>query len=97
VSLEDDECSGQPSTNKTTENVYKIWELIREDCRQTIQELADTTGISYGDCEETLSENLNTRRIAPSSQRTRPHVPETTEYVTNNNMVIVSHPPYLPD
>jgi hypothetical protein len=24
VSLEDDECSGQPSTNKTTENVYKI-------------------------------------------------------------------------
>jgi transposase len=38
------------------------------------------------------------RRIAPSSrQRARPHVPENTEFVTNNNMVIVPHPPYSPD
>jgi hypothetical protein len=31
VSVEDDECSGQPSTSKTTENAEKIWELIHED------------------------------------------------------------------
>jgi hypothetical protein len=35
------------------------------------------------------------RRIAPSSQRARPHVPEN-QFVTNN-MVIVPHPPYSPD
>jgi hypothetical protein len=32
VSVEDDECSGQPSTSKTT-NVEKIRELIHEKCR----------------------------------------------------------------
>jgi ribosomal protein S25 len=69
--------SGQTSTSKTTENVEKIQELIHEDRRQTIHELADTVGISYGVCQEILTEHLNLRRIAPSSrQRARPHVPE---------------------
>jgi hypothetical protein len=64
VSLEDDECAGQPSTSKTTENVGKIRELIHEDSHQTIHELSDTTGISYGVCQEILTENLNMCRIA---------------------------------
>jgi transposase len=46
VSVEDAERSGRPSTSKTTEN-EKIRELIHEDRRRTIHELADTTGISY--------------------------------------------------
>jgi hypothetical protein len=54
--------------------------------------------ISYGVCQEILTENLNMRRIAPSSlQRARPHAPENHKFVTNNNMVIVPHPPYSPD
>jgi hypothetical protein len=40
--------------------------------------------------------NFGATTTAPSSQCARPHVPETTEFVTNN-MVIVSHHPYLPD
>jgi hypothetical protein len=64
VSVEDDKCSGQPSTSKMTENVEKIQEFIHKDCHCTIHELADTVGISYGDCQETLTENLNTRQIA---------------------------------
>jgi hypothetical protein len=76
VSVEDDERPGWPSTSKTAENVEKIRELI-QDCRWTIHELAGTIGISYGACQEILAENLNMRRIAPSSQqRTRPHVSE---------------------
>jgi hypothetical protein len=46
VSDEEDKCSGRPSTSKTTENVEEIQELIHEDRRRTIHELADTTGIS---------------------------------------------------
>jgi hypothetical protein len=64
VSAEDDECSGLPSTGKMTENVEKIRELIHEDRRQAIHELADTIGTSYGVCQEILTENLNMRRIA---------------------------------
>jgi hypothetical protein len=77
VSVEDDERSGRPSTSETTENVENIGELIHEDRRRTIHELADPAGISYGVCREILTQNLNMRRIVPSSQqRARPHFPE---------------------
>jgi hypothetical protein len=33
VPAEDDECSGQLSISKTTENVEQIQELIHKDCR----------------------------------------------------------------
>jgi hypothetical protein len=59
VSVEDDECSGQPSTSKTTGNVEKIREFMIKDCCQTIHELTDTVGIRYGVCQEILIENLN--------------------------------------
>jgi hypothetical protein len=58
VSVEDDKHSGRPSTSKTTENVEKIRELIHEDRRWTIYELADTAGISYGICQ-ILTANFN--------------------------------------
>jgi ATP-dependent Zn protease len=64
VLIEDDERSGQPSTSKTTENVEKIRELIHEECRRIIHELTDTVGISYGVCQEILTENFNMRRTA---------------------------------
>jgi hypothetical protein len=77
VSVEDDKRSGWPSTSETTENVEKIWELIHEDCCRTIPELADVVGISYGVCQEILTENLNMHNTAPSWwQHARPHVPE---------------------
>jgi ribosomal protein S25 len=76
VSVEEDERSDRPGISKTTENVEKIRELIHEDRRRTIHELADKPGISYGVCQEILTENLNMRRICDSSQRDRPHVPE---------------------
>jgi hypothetical protein len=53
---------------KTTENVGKIRELIHEDSRRTIHELADTVGISYGVCQQILTKNVNMRRIAPSTR-----------------------------
>jgi hypothetical protein len=64
VSVEDDKCSGRPSTSKTTENVEKIRELIHEDHCSVIHELTDTAGISYGVCQEILTENLNMHHIA---------------------------------
>jgi hypothetical protein len=59
VSVEDDKRSRRPSTSKTKDNVEKIREHIHKEISQTIHELADTTGISYGVCQETLTENFN--------------------------------------
>jgi hypothetical protein len=64
VSVEGEERSGQQSIRKTTENVEKFQELIHEDHCRTIHELADTIGISYGVCQEILTENLNVHHIA---------------------------------
>jgi hypothetical protein len=47
-----------------TENIKKILEFIHEDHCQTIHELTDTVGISYGVCQEILTENLNVCYIA---------------------------------
>jgi hypothetical protein len=65
VSVEEDKRSRQTSTSKMKGNVEKIRKLINEDSRQTIHELADTIGISYG-LQEILKENLNMRCTAPS-------------------------------
>jgi hypothetical protein len=75
LSVEDNERSERPNTSKMTENVKKNREIIHEDRRRTIPELADTAGISYVVCQEILTENLNMCRIAPSRQRDCPHVP----------------------
>jgi hypothetical protein len=72
VSVEHNECSGWPSTCQMTENVEKIQELIHEDRRWIIHELADMVGISYGVCQ-ILRKNFNMHCIAPSSRKcTRP-------------------------
>jgi hypothetical protein len=77
MSVEDDKRSERPGTSKMTENVEKIRELIHEDCRQTIRELADIVGISCGVSQEILTKNLNMDLIAPSSrQHACAHVPE---------------------
>jgi hypothetical protein len=47
-----------------TENIEKIQELTHKDHRRTIRELADTVGISYGVCQDILTDNLNMYRIA---------------------------------
>jgi hypothetical protein len=64
VSVEADKRSGPPSTSNTTENVEKVRELIHEDRCRKIHDLADTIGISYGVCQEILTENLNMHRLA---------------------------------
>jgi hypothetical protein len=63
VSVEDDEHSGRPSSSKMTENVEKIQELIHEDRRRTVHKLTDVR-ISYGVCQEILTEKLNMCLIA---------------------------------
>jgi hypothetical protein len=50
VSDEDDKTFRVTKHKQNNKNVEKIRELIHEDHRQTIHELADTDGISYGVC-----------------------------------------------
>ena len=46
--VEDDERHGRPSTSATDKNVKKVKEMVENDSRITIREVADDIGISIG-------------------------------------------------
>jgi transposase len=75
MSVEDHPHSGRPSSH-TDENVKKIREKINEDCRYTIDEMSEGTGVSWSSCQRILIVELNMRRTAtkfvpPCSHRTK--------------------------
>jgi hypothetical protein len=64
TSVDDDECSGRPSTSTTPENIAKVREAILVDRRQTIRYVCEIVGLSYGTVQRILVGNLNMRRIS---------------------------------
>ena len=62
--VEDAERSGRPSTSTTDENVEKVKEIVMNDRRITIREVADDVGISIGSCHEIFSNVLGMQRVA---------------------------------
>jgi histone-lysine N-methyltransferase SETMAR len=64
TSVNDDERSGRPSTSTTPENIAKVREAILGDRRQTIHDLCEIVGLSYGTVQRILADSLNTRRIS---------------------------------
>jgi len=62
--MEDDEHFGRLSTCTTPEMIAKVREVILEDRRQTIHEVSNRVGLSYGSCQRILADELNMRRIA---------------------------------
>ncbi|XP_018048354.1 PREDICTED: putative uncharacterized protein FLJ37770 [Atta colombica] len=47
-SVEYDECSGKPSTSKTDENINKVREMLINNRKLIIRELAEDLNIAYG-------------------------------------------------
>ena len=60
--VEDNERPGSSST--TDENVEKVKEMVMNDRRITISEVADDVGISIGLCHEIFSNVLGMKRVA---------------------------------
>jgi len=51
-SIGDDECSGRPSTSKTDENINKVREMLINNHKLTIRELAEDLNIAYGSIQD---------------------------------------------
>ena len=62
--VEDDERPGRPRTSTTDENVKKVKEMVMNDRRITIREVADDVGISIGQCHGIFSNVLGMKRVA---------------------------------
>ena len=55
-SVEDDKHSGRPSTCTTLEMIAKVCEVILEDRKQTIHNVCNHVGLSYGSCQRILAD-----------------------------------------
>ncbi|UYV60607.1 hypothetical protein LAZ67_1001647 [Cordylochernes scorpioides] len=58
----DNERSGRPSTSTTPEKVDKVLELVREDRRITVREVAEEAGISFGSTQSIMKDILTISR-----------------------------------
>jgi len=60
-SVEDDKHSGRRYTCTTPEMIVKVHEVILEDRRQTIHDVCNHVGLSYGSYQRILADELNMR------------------------------------
>ena len=63
-SVEDNERSGRPSTSKTDENINKVREMLANNRKLTIRELAEDLNIAYGSVQDIVVNDLGLRRVA---------------------------------
>ena len=64
TSVDDDERSGRTSTSTTSENIAKVRDAILADRIQTLHDVCELVGLSYGTVQRILEDNLNMRRIS---------------------------------
>ncbi|XP_051809812.1 uncharacterized protein LOC127535540 [Acanthochromis polyacanthus] len=64
TSLDDDDRPGRPSTSTTPENVQEIEQIVCQDRRLTIKEIAYMVNMSFGTVQAILTSNLNLHRVA---------------------------------
>jgi len=64
MSVDDVEHSGRPSPSTTPENIAKVYKAILADRRQTIHDVCERVGLSYGTVQCILADSLKMRRIS---------------------------------
>ena len=64
TSVGDDEHARRTRTCTTLETVARIQELLRQDRRRTIHDIAEEVGIGYGTCQRVVTEELGMHRMA---------------------------------
>ena len=62
--INDDARSGHPSTSITDVNFEAVKEIILNNCRITIEEVADDAGISFGSYQAIFTDVLGIKRTA---------------------------------
>jgi len=58
-----DERSGWPATSRTEENVAKVRQIVRENCRLTVRSVAQQVNIERETVSRLLTEDLDMRKV----------------------------------
>jgi hypothetical protein len=64
ISVDDNEHTGRPTSCTTPETVALIKELLHQDRRRTIHDIAEEVGIGYGICQRVLTKEVAMHRFA---------------------------------
>ena len=70
-SIDDDVRLGRPVTTCSPRNIARVKELVEEDARKTVKDVAALTGISHGSSHEILRRHLDMKKICA---RWVPHI-----------------------
>jgi len=63
TSVESDRRSGRPSTSRNEEMIAKVRNVVRNNTRLTVREIADDCGISASSCDAILTDDLHMKRV----------------------------------
>jgi hypothetical protein len=64
TSADDDEHTGRPTSCTVPAIVARIQEIVRQDRRRTIHDIAEEVGIGYGTYQRFLTKELGMHRVA---------------------------------
>ena len=81
---EDDERSGRPSTSKTDENINKMREMLINNRKLTIRELAEDLNIACGSIQDIVVNGLGLRRVAAKL------VPKELNFMQKRDRVVIA-------
>jgi len=70
TSVDDDEHAWRSRTCTTPETVARIQELLHQDRRRTIHDIAEEVGIGYGTCQRVLTKELRKYHVAAFTMTT---------------------------
>jgi len=62
--MDEDPRSGRPSTSTDDVHIDAVHDLILQNGRLTLREIAEDIGISFGSCQAILTEKRNMHRVA---------------------------------
>jgi len=63
TSVDDNEHTGRPTSCTTPETVEQIQDLIRQDRRRTICDIAEEVEVGYGTCQRVLTEEMGMHHV----------------------------------
>ncbi|KAG5305654.1 SETMR methyltransferase, partial [Acromyrmex insinuator] len=78
-SVEDNERSGRPSTSKTDENINKVREMLANNRKLIIRELAEDLNIAYGSVQASTKERIFKKPLRGTRFNSRKEVMEKSK------------------
>jgi len=93
--LEDEQRAGRSSTSRTENNVARVKAVLDRDRRLNVRLIAKEVGLPKTDVHRIITEDLHMRTIC--EKLVPKNLPDVWEFLAQNNITTLPHPPYSPD